>query len=707
MAKPSARPVRRQDIHFKRSLFRFTLSFILVFVAGLFTRVFLQNYPLKEKILDKILVPDRYELKIDKVQFSFRSGLFPVIGVAINRVDWLDKKCTLKKASAQDLLLSLDSLALLTGNIRLGHVEVDYLEGTAVENCKEIADIEGGASVGAAVAKPLDGGGEAKTQASDLTRIVQKVFSQIEEVTGNRPFNELTIRNLQLDWQGDKEGAVHLEARAHFDLSEELVADLVVGKLRYAENDLSFVDSSWKLLANKNLIHLRTETSVREGEMVSQIRIENSNNYDTSIKGSLRRIPLSTVMKIFVVDVDFSYLWANCDFETQGPLQEIKNQKILIGNCQIDGPYGEIVVQEMDSSFSHLEKIKLAVNEVVLDKILENKRRLYFSGVFSSYGILSSEVSYQEGLWEGTGVLENSEFIFSNNNLRDIQKVKKIPFQFANRNSLWKASVGDLDLDDGHFEGEVSLQQGEKGETSGRIAIHKIQLNPRIYHLILNSEPTELRIYGKFNWAEEKDLQWSAMLATEELKSDFYDLKFVKVKGNNQTAGESRLRVSVSEGVVKPKGPFLDWIEPTDLDEKLADGMVKFNELTTRLTVHKNREVSWNRGYVRLANGWQLSSEGTRDSSKNVRAWLQWDRPDRKYLRWNYIGTFFEGRWTPETQWVKTWLNSNPEFLKDNKNISFTAASQGSFTEKINRASKKAIQKVKEVLKTDKEDTQK
>ncbi len=724
MAKPSARPVRKQDIHFKQSLFRFTLSFILVCVVGLFTRVFLHNYPLKQKLLEKIEVPARYQLKMDDAAFSFRSGFIPVIAVTVNRFDLQEKDCSLRKLGAQNLMLRVDPWGLLFGELKLGRIDLEYLEVTGTENCDletepeedEInSDAKAGpknsakASLQEDPKSTVESGGDGKDK-SLLSRLqkstgkilpkepVSRLFSDIESIAKTAPFRNLVVEEFQVNYQTKGAAPWSVEGEIRLELKKEWVAVLEVDKIRYASRDLSFLKSRWKALLSPDKIHLRTESSVREGDLLAQVRIENDADLSTHVTGRLRRIPLSAVTSAFLGDVEFSYLWANCEFEANGSWQKILQKKVSLGNCQIDGPYGEIQIKEFESTFNRIEKLDMQVRNVVLDKVFENKRDLALSGVFSSYGILSGQLLYVDGDWRGSGFLENSEFIFSNNNLRDIQKVKKIPFEFSRVKKNTQALIGKMELDGGLFEGEIRINQQQDGQTSGRIAIHKIQLHPRIYKLILNSQPTELRIYGKFNWAPRQLPQWSAMLATEELQSEYYDLKFLKVKGNSQENAEARVKVTISEGVIKPKGPFLDWIEPTYLEANFPEDSIGFTELSTHLTIYDNREVAWNRGYVRLSNGWQLSSEGKRDSSKQVAAWLQWDRPDRKYLRWNYIGSFFNGNWVPETDWVKRWLSENPDFLKDHESVVYASTAKSTLTDKINKAGKKAIERVKEVL---------
>lgn len=194
---------------------------------------------------------------------------------------------------------------------------------------------------------------------------------------------------------------------------------------------------------------------------------------------------------------------------------------------------------------------------------------------------------------------------------------------------------------------------------------------------MLKSQPAQLRVYGKFEISDGKINEWSALLATPELKSEDYVFKNLKVKGEMKNQKTSRVQVNVSEGVLKKDTAFVSWIRPTHLDKDWQGENIAFRELSTRLNVFESRKVEWKRGYVRLKNGWQLSSEGHRTPNREVEAWLQWDRPnDRKYLRWNFQGPFFKGRWHPQTAWVLDWLENNPDFLKQHSDISLEPFSE-------------------------------
>ncbi len=325
MAKPAARPVRKQDIHFKQSLFRFTLSFILVCVVGLFTRVFLHNYPLKEKLLDKITVPTKYQLKMDNAAFSFRSGFIPVVAVTINRFDLQETNCSLRKLGAQNLMLRVDPWALLFGELKLGRVDLEYLEVTGTENCDQTAEAETEDPEGPSKSKPQDlGGGKDKTLLSRLKqqkhkswtkKPVSQLFSKIAAFADKAPFRHLVVDEFQVNYQAKGAAAWSIEGEVSLELQKDWVAELEVDKIRYASKDLSFLKSRWKALLSPETIHLRTESSVREGDLLAQLRVENDSDLSTHVTGRLRRIPLSAVMSALVGDVEFSYLWATCEFE--------------------------------------------------------------------------------------------------------------------------------------------------------------------------------------------------------------------------------------------------------------------------------------------------------------------------------------------------------------------------------------------------------
>ena len=54
-----------------------------------------------------------------------------------------------------------------------------------------------------------------------------------------------------------------------------------------------------------------------------------------------------------------------------------------------------------------------------------------------------------------------------------------------------------------------------------------------------------------------------------------------------------------------------------------------------------------------------------------VSGWIQWDIPDKQFLRWDYQGAWEKAKWRPQEAWMRDWLKSNPNFLTDHPSIEF------------------------------------
>ena len=101
-----------------------------------------------------------------------------------------------------------------------------------------------------------------------------------------------------------------------------------------------------------------------------------------------------------------------------------------------------------------------------------------------------------------------------------------------------------------------------------------------------------------------------------------------------------------------------------------------------------------------LNNGWQFSSKGSRDANKDIKSWVQWDRPDQKFLRWNFYGPLFKGVWVPQNSWLQSWLLKNPDFVKKFPSVELSKISESSLGESFDDMSRKALEKIRDVLET-------
>ena len=324
-----------------------------------------------------------------------------------------------------------------------------------------------------------------------------------------------------------------------------------------------------------------------------------------------------------------------------------------------------------------MDEFELSFKDLNLDEVIKNRRDVVLSGVLSRYGRLNSVVQYKADKFIGKGQLLDAEFLFSKNSFREIQKIDQVLFSFDGNGEAMKVSIDGMNLQDGDFEGTIQLNSKESFKKStGRVTVHKIQFRPKIYELTLGAQPAEIRAYGKFALEGQSLKDWFLMIATPKLISKAYDLSALKAQGRQLKDGDSELRITVAEGALQEDSVLLNWLRPTLLEQEWPAGLVSFSELSVRLNFEPDRLVRWTRGYARLKSRWQFSTEGTFDRNKKVSGWMQWDRPDRKFLKWNYAGDFFDGAWEPQTQWVQSWLDQKNQFLQDYPAIKYKSKTQ-------------------------------
>jgi hypothetical protein len=668
------RIVRRQDIRFKKSLLRFTLTFSIVFLLGLSTRYFIHNYDFKSQLISEIQIPENYSLNIDQIRPQFHRGFWPVVGLSINRFEFVDNRCPTQSIGFQDVLIQARIWPLLLGQLELFRADIDDLELNLSKSCSVKEVINQSPQDVFAKGPPVDKGSMPlpsalkKDESAASPEWVQKLFSSFQSWNRSQWPQLLKVNRVQLNYLESLNKQVRLSGSL---ITRVRTADLElqfdVDQLFAGTSDYSFVTSQVRLMLSAEKVQLDIEGTVREGRVKALAQIMNDPTFTTQMNFEVTKIPLSALSHLVSLGADINYLWGTCSVILPStPWTQWQTTPVDLGECGFDGPYGKVLVQNVEANLKKIDQFQLQVEHLVLDEILQDKRNVLLSGVFSQYGVLSGQLNFTRPQWNVEGVLSEAHFVFSNNNLRDIQKVSKIPFEFKGSQDKWEARIHDVVVDQGNFDGEIQFKSADKEETQGRVVIHQLRFHPRIYSLMLNAKPTDLRVYGKFSGNSSGLNNWSALMTASTLDSEYYQFHQIKVKGKGDAQGESIVQVSMGSGTLLKESPLVQWIRPTLLDDPWKKTAIHFNELSVRLGLRKDRSLYWKRGYIGMANGWQLSSEGTRDNQNNFKAWLQWDRPDRQFLRWEVDGPLFSGPWSPQTQWVQDWLSANPDFIEKN-----------------------------------------
>ena len=682
-----------QKIRLNSSFLRLALSFLTVLSLGLYTRVFLSQIPLEEKILESVPLPKGYELTLTQPGFQFRSGGLPLVGVSIPQVDMVHRDCPSQKMKAQGLLLSLDLWSLLWGQAQLKSLDMDWLELRPLKNCDPKVLGRKGEQKEAQVEKALR---PQKTSQESLQKLLsdknswifsdhwlEGAFDQLTERLKKPGIQRLRVAAFQFSSGEPSSPSMSFQGNFRLHLKKRLRGVLQIQKVFLGGKDFSFINSRIHFTGEPDQWLLNMRTKAREGRQDLELKIQRAPGWPTHLQVGVEKFPLSPVMAALLEEKQLQYLWASCAVSTQAPWAQLLDQKLSFQACHVDGPYGDIQLAGIKAFPTHLEALEVVVNEMNLDQVLQDRGELSLSGVFSSYGILSAHLQWQKGRWALKGQLDKAEIIFSNDSLRDIQKVRRIPFSGVGEKDRWKSQISHVEFEEGLFSGDIKIKGDSQGRVHGEVSIDRFQFNPRIYELMINARPAEASLHGRFSMDGKGGLSdWSALITVGQLHSDLYEFNGLKVRGGGGPKGEALIGITVGHGALNRQGVLFPWLEPTHLEAPWNFEKLEFNELSTHLELIGDRSVKWKRGYIFLKNGWQLSTEGYRGADKKVKAWLQWDRPDRRYMRWGFKGSLFKGQWWPQTPWVRKWLKEHPGFLKENKNIILTPASDLDFSKK-------------------------
>lgn len=688
----------KNEISFKKSIFRFSTAFFIVLVAGIITNIYISKIDLMEKIPGELLETPDYQITIERPEIKFKNGLFPVVGVFSQRVEWKDKSCPSRRVVGQNVFLVMDFFALLQGRFEPGRVDVSFVDLVTPNNCgessfqKNVADLQD--SDRSEKLKPL----LKEMLVKEL--FPKKIFSSVKEVLGLSFFPMVYIHKFDFKFMKAYREEVEVKGSLSIFRGDRLSVKMFVNKLFLRGYELPLRKSSVEVIASNDAAELKVNTNVREGVFQFNLNLDNSDDFQTSAEMKVLKMPLSPFSAAVLKKTHISYLWFDCKAQVSGTWAELDKKEFSLEKCELTGPYGAANVNKSSLTLGGLKELEVEFNKIQVDEVLDNKRDAYFSGVFSKYGSFSSLLKLNESRWSLEGFLEDSEVIFSRNNLRDIQKIKKMPFKAGGRKKEGRVVIENIDLDNGQFKGDLVVEfKNGMEDARGRFSIHKLLMNPKIYKLMFLSQPTPLSFYGKLELKDRKIKDWSGVVAAKDVEGEEYKFSALKIEGQMGDDKSSLFKFTVPSGQFSPKSNLVKWVRTTTLVDEWPEEEYKFKEFSGRLKLGADRSLSLKRGYLRFANSWQLSGEGSVDSeSSMLDAWIQWDKPRGPYLKWSIKDRFLSGRWEPQTEWAKEWLIKNPGYIKDNNNILFEQPVGAKDTQGLNDVGKKTLEKVKDVL---------
>ena len=138
MTNPFLRP--QSDVHLKSSLLLFAFFLVSAFATGLYLKFQIRSQPLAEEIAQRLADAQGVELAVKEVNFQFRRGWLPAVAVSVGSFTGRQKSCPSRRILAEEILVSLNIIELLSGTIHPHKVQVETLLATWPKSCAEPAE---------------------------------------------------------------------------------------------------------------------------------------------------------------------------------------------------------------------------------------------------------------------------------------------------------------------------------------------------------------------------------------------------------------------------------------------------------------------------------------------------------------------------------------------------------------------------------------
>lgn len=653
--------------------------FWLLFAAslGLFFRFFLSSSFIHQRIVRLVEQNNSpVEVKFTRASFSLADGWQPHFSLRLTNLHLSDKVCKTDIFKSPDLFLTLDFISLFKGHFKLKKAVVKGGElnsanlnfGKCSVEKNEISHekIDPIIMTAKVFNKTFD-----KKLNDFIGGAIKRInwydsFPKIKKILGHSlPVNHVIFTDLGVivKTKGESELRLLSDADLYFFKDQRIKFEGLIKSVKWGDSSYDKQKIDIDLDLNNEGMQVSSVIRLREGSWAIDINLADDGKLKISSKAD--KVPLSRFKDLGLYSEDFSlhYLWFQCLTNYEGLIHDWQSAPLVINNCSIKGPHGEVAIKDGNVNPWRGDPFKVNIKKLELDKIFNTRRELFLSGIFNQYGNLDGDISYKfdEGL-NFVGSLENASVVFSRAGSRVAQEVDiKLKVHFLDRLSI---SVDDAKLNQGFFKGQMSLSYSiEKQEGVGQVAIRSLKFKPEVFKILLNSDIESLGVYGRLNWEEKTLKSWEGFFVSPKIWGDGLIIKNIKAQSNFLDQ-QFNVNLSFTQAEVDNNSNLFIWIKPlflANLPEKL-----NIREASSKIIITK-KQVEWSSGFISLADGSVIETEGKnvgKEFDFNLRHLSKKDQ-----VAWKIKGPFKKMLWKPLSNQMEDWIRDHPEFSSQFPNV--------------------------------------
>jgi hypothetical protein len=366
------------------------------------------------------------------------------------------------------------------------------------------------------------------------------------------------------------------------------------------------------------------------------------------------------------------FVWLSLAGELKGRLDELKQLPIEMKDILLDGEFGQATVAHLvRNSDSSLSSFNVELNRINVQKALELFSVKGPDGVLSHFGAFTGELNFKSSKnFRLKGDLENASLRFSRHGSRIDQKINKLNINLELEDGHWNGQISDVDLENGDFDGDIQLRFDrafDQGEIS--LAIENIELDPKVQKTMFSGLISEMKISGKLFVSKFFIDAWQGESEIKSFESADFNFKFAKLDSQFKSH-QLNIQAKVTEGEYRYSPKLRNWIKQIFLDFEDQKDHFIFTNFKADLTQIENQWV-WSRLKASLLDGQvQVSSRGELDDHDQVHADLNFDFPKAKKCTWKWDGPIDEPVFRASSSNLKFLIDKNADFKSLGLNLS-------------------------------------
>ncbi len=706
---------------------RGTVLFVIGILIALFfggaVRTFLSPHQVENYIRQQ--VEDRkpkFDVEFSRAQLTLSRGWVPRLGLQLNDLQLKTNNRCLNPIhlTVDEVYIPVHIFRFLDGEIQFLQIEfgnIDIVGLTKPETCLKRGNV---------IIEPVLPRREVVTLSGIEKNSFDDFMEKFNSFVNNRWSKELEntrkwltgVSAEKITFRLDSaKGQAHVIRDFHFDAGHE-GASVNVNFVYSPDQELIYYqplqDIQVHLEVDEDLMRLNARSGYKEGRWVASGELLLDSN-QFQLRSDLKTVPVAEVFHGFskkgvLPDVHGSRpIWLTCNKSLKGSLLDWSNAELEVNECLISGELGSIRLSK--SSLKPFKKpmtykpFKVQLTRFSLENLLDAFDKEPPFNIFHQLGFVTGEITFA-GIQEINflGSIEDISLVFFLNGKKEYQKISEIQGELMFRDNRFSGQVTSMNIDQGEFQGKVSLNLDRKfREGLVQASVSQLELHPEILQLLQLEGISHFEVYGQGEVQAGNIVTWNGNIGFPYLEDNGLKLSTTKFRSIWREAQWKGVLTS-KEASISSSHPLFKILYPLYLEENAHSNQLNLKDLETEIKVNSER-FQWIR-----AKAWDkdkdivFATEGEFDKKGQLKGEIIVDFPVLKLLRWNIEGSLESPVIKPSVKMLKELAKKKPE-LSAPTSIEFVSekfylpkAFQGGASESLKKIRNTVIDSARKIL---------